>query len=104
MLCAFFIITDPVSGPTTPRGKLYFAAGVGVLDFESWRPTYRQNWASLNVYRDKSRALERRLHPLWSKASVDKEVIITNHRKNCYVFVYNVIGMKEKKRKKKNAE
>lgn len=31
MLCAFFIITDPVSGPTTPRGKLYFAAGVGVL-------------------------------------------------------------------------
>lgn len=33
MLCAFFIITDPVSGPTTPRGKLYFAAGVGVLTY-----------------------------------------------------------------------
>jgi electron transport complex protein RnfD len=33
MLCAFFIITDPVSGPTTPRGKLYFAAGVGVITY-----------------------------------------------------------------------
>ncbi|MFA6180307.1 MAG: electron transport complex subunit RsxD [Candidatus Methylopumilus sp.] len=33
MLCAFFIITDPVSGPTTPRGKLVFAAGVGILTY-----------------------------------------------------------------------
>ncbi|TFW70344.1 electron transport complex subunit RsxD [Methylotenera oryzisoli] len=33
MLGAFFIITDPVSGPTTPKGKLYFAAGAGVLTY-----------------------------------------------------------------------
>lgn len=33
MLCAFFIITDPVSGPTTPRGKLYFAAGVALITY-----------------------------------------------------------------------
>lgn len=33
MLCAFFIITDPVSGPTTPRGKLIFAAGIGILTY-----------------------------------------------------------------------
>jgi electron transport complex protein RnfD len=33
MLCAFYIATDPVSGPTTPRGKLVFAAGVGVLTY-----------------------------------------------------------------------
>jgi electron transport complex protein RnfD len=33
MLAAFFIITDPVSGPTTPKGKLYFAAGVGVITY-----------------------------------------------------------------------
>ena len=31
MLGAFFIVTDPVSGATTPKGKLIFAAGVGVL-------------------------------------------------------------------------
>lgn len=33
LLAAFFIITDPVSGPTTPRGKLYFAAGAGILTY-----------------------------------------------------------------------
>jgi electron transport complex protein RnfD len=33
MLAAFFIITDPVSGPTTPTGKLYFAAGVAVITY-----------------------------------------------------------------------
>lgn len=31
MMCAFFIATDPVSGPTTPRGKLIFAAGIAVI-------------------------------------------------------------------------
>ncbi len=31
MLAAFFIITDPVSGATTPRGKLIFAGGAAVL-------------------------------------------------------------------------
>ncbi len=31
MLCAFFIATDPISGPTTPKGKLVFAAGIGIL-------------------------------------------------------------------------
>jgi electron transport complex protein RnfD len=31
MLGAFFIATDPVSGSTTPRGKLIFAAGLALL-------------------------------------------------------------------------
>ena len=31
MLAAFFIVTDPVSGATTPRGKLIFAASVALL-------------------------------------------------------------------------
>ncbi|MFM9835131.1 MAG: electron transport complex subunit RsxD [Methylophilaceae bacterium] len=33
LLDAFFIITDPVSGPTTPKGKLYFAAGIGIITY-----------------------------------------------------------------------
>ena len=33
MLGAFFIITDPVSAATTPRGKLIFAAGAALLTF-----------------------------------------------------------------------
>lgn len=31
MLCAFFIATDPVSGATTPLGKLIFAAGIALF-------------------------------------------------------------------------
>lgn len=31
LLGAFFIATDPVSGATTPRGKLIFAAGAGTI-------------------------------------------------------------------------
>lgn len=33
ILAAFFILTDPISGPTTPKGKLYFAAGAGVITY-----------------------------------------------------------------------
>ncbi|WP_374266428.1 RnfABCDGE type electron transport complex subunit D [Zoogloea sp.] len=33
MLGAFFILTDPVSGATTPKGKLLFAAGAAVLTY-----------------------------------------------------------------------
>ncbi len=33
MLGAFFIATDPVSGATTPRGKIIFAAGVALLTY-----------------------------------------------------------------------
>lgn len=33
MLGAFFILTDPVSGATTARGRLLFAAGAGILTY-----------------------------------------------------------------------
>ncbi len=33
ILGAFFILTDPITGPTTPRGKLIFAAGAGFLTY-----------------------------------------------------------------------
>jgi len=33
MLGAFFIVTDPVSGATTPRGKIIFGAGAGILAY-----------------------------------------------------------------------
>ncbi len=33
LLAAFFIVTDPVSGTTTPRGKLIFAAGAALIAF-----------------------------------------------------------------------
>ncbi len=33
ILCAFFIATDPVSAATTPRGKIFYGVGIGILIF-----------------------------------------------------------------------
>lgn len=33
LMCAFFIATDPVTTPTSNRGKLIFGAGTGFLIF-----------------------------------------------------------------------
>ena len=33
MLGAFFIATDPVSASTTPRGRIYYGIGIGVLTY-----------------------------------------------------------------------
>ncbi|MFZ2540664.1 MAG: RnfABCDGE type electron transport complex subunit D, partial [Gallionella sp.] len=33
MLGAFFILTDPVSSPTTSKGRLIYAAGAGLLTY-----------------------------------------------------------------------
>lgn len=33
MLAAFFIVTDPVTGATTPKGKLVFGAMIGLLTY-----------------------------------------------------------------------
>ena len=33
IFAAFFILTDPVSGATSPSGRLWFAIGVGVLTY-----------------------------------------------------------------------
>ncbi|KAL0123122.1 hypothetical protein PUN28_007629 [Cardiocondyla obscurior] len=48
-------------------------SGIGVIDFESWRPIFRQNWASLEPYKMLSIKLERERHPFWSDETVKKE-------------------------------
>ncbi|XP_076240384.1 hyaluronidase [Calliopsis andreniformis] len=47
--------------------------GVGVIDFESWRPIFRQNWASLQPYKTLSIDIVRREHPFWDSRSVEQE-------------------------------
>ncbi|XP_069674975.1 hyaluronidase A-like [Periplaneta americana] len=47
--------------------------GLGIIDFEFWRPIFRQNWARLEPYKTLSIKLERERHPLWSDAAIKKE-------------------------------
>lgn len=48
--------------------------GIGIIDFEHWRPIWRQNWMSLAVYKNYSRVVERRKHPRWKKQDIEVEV------------------------------
>ncbi|KAF4525055.1 hypothetical protein B566_EDAN001969 [Ephemera danica] len=51
-------------------------SGVAVLDMESWRPLWRQMFASnpnQNIYRTESIAYERELHPCWSREKQEQE-------------------------------
>ena len=45
-----------------------------MIDFEAWRPIFRQNWASLLIYREFSRYIEELDHPGASRSEIEKLV------------------------------
>lgn len=47
--------------------------GLAIIDFESWRPVYRQNFGSLQPYKDLSEQFVRNDHPLWPNRMVETE-------------------------------
>lgn len=50
--------------------------GLIVIDFESWRPIFRQNWGALLLYKDVSYQIEKQRHPFWSKQQQQSEVCV----------------------------
>lgn len=46
-----------------------------IIDFESWRPIFRQNFGVLKSYKDLSYQIERQNHPFWSKSRQEAEVM-----------------------------
>jgi hyaluronoglucosaminidase len=55
--------------------------GLIIIDFESWRPIFRQNFGSLKAYKDVSIQVERQRHPFWTKGSIENEVRASNQIK-----------------------
>ncbi|XP_068595025.1 hyaluronoglucosaminidase 6 [Brachionichthys hirsutus] len=47
--------------------------GLGVIDWENWRPQWVRNWGSKDIYRIKSKEQIRTLHPNWPESKVAKE-------------------------------
>ncbi|KAJ8708857.1 hypothetical protein PYW08_010239 [Mythimna loreyi] len=47
--------------------------GVGIIDFESWRPVLRQNFGTLTPYKDVSYEIERKRHWWWKKQWIEEE-------------------------------
>ncbi|XP_050356474.1 uncharacterized protein LOC126777503 isoform X2 [Nymphalis io] len=47
--------------------------GIGIIDFESWRPIFRQNFGTLVPYKDVSYEIEKKLHWWWPKSWINAE-------------------------------
>jgi hyaluronoglucosaminidase len=47
--------------------------GVAVIDFECWRPTFRQNFGELKVYRDLTLLEVNKKHPTWSREQIESQ-------------------------------
>ncbi|XP_067856205.1 hyaluronoglucosaminidase 6 [Heptranchias perlo] len=48
-------------------------SGLGVIDWENWRPLWVRNWGRKNIYRKKSIQIVRKLHPNWTDNQVKVE-------------------------------
>nr|XP_026498134.1 hyaluronidase PH-20-like isoform X2 [Vanessa tameamea] len=48
-------------------------SGIGIIDFESWRPIFRQNFGTLVPYKDVSYEIEKKLHWWWPKSWINTE-------------------------------
>uniref|UniRef100_A0A670YFP0 Hyaluronidase n=1 Tax=Pseudonaja textilis TaxID=8673 RepID=A0A670YFP0_PSETE len=46
--------------------------GLGVIDWENWRPQWDRNWGSKNVYRTRSIQFAKQLHPGLSEAAIKR--------------------------------
>ncbi|OWR47683.1 hyaluronidase [Danaus plexippus plexippus] len=53
-----------------------FFDGVGVIDFEMWRPVFDQNFGNLDVYRKRSIEIEKERHSWWLNMWIKKEAAI----------------------------
>ena len=45
--------------------------GYGIIDWESWRPTWDRNYDAKKIYQSKSIDLVKKEHPTWSKERVE---------------------------------
>ncbi|XP_042325549.1 hyaluronidase-like [Sceloporus undulatus] len=46
--------------------------GLGVIDWENWRPQWDRNWGHKDIYRNTSLELVRKRHPQWPKNAIRK--------------------------------
>lgn len=47
--------------------------GVAVIDFECWRPSFRQNFGDLKVYKDLTLLEVNKKHPSWSREQIESQ-------------------------------
>lgn len=50
--------------------------GLAVIDFECWRPTFRQNFGDLKIYKDLTLLQVNKKHPTWTRDQVEAQAKI----------------------------
>lgn len=75
--------------------------GIAIIDFESWRPVFRQNFGSLQPYKDLSIKLVRDEHWLWPRKRVEAEA---SRRFEKYARMYMESTIATAKRLRPNAQ
>lgn len=71
--------------------------GLAIIDFESWRPVYRQNFGTLQPYRNLSEDIERKRHPLAPEKRIEAEAT-RNFEKAGRSFMESTLEMARKMR------
>ncbi|XP_007420422.1 hyaluronidase-like [Python bivittatus] len=71
--------------------------GLGVIDWENWRPQWDRNWGSKNVYRTKSIEFARKLHPQLPEAKL-KKIAKEEYEKAGKNFMKDTLILAEKMR------
>ncbi|XP_047355440.1 hyaluronidase B [Vespa velutina] len=73
-------------------------SGIGVIDFERWRPIFRQNWGNMKIYKNFSIDLVRKEHPFWNKKMIELEAS-KRFEKYARLFMEETLKLAKKTRK-----
>ncbi|XP_078423714.1 hyaluronoglucosaminidase 6 [Cetorhinus maximus] len=70
-------------------------SGLGVIDWEDWRPLWVRNWGRKNIYRKKSIQVVRKLHPDWTDNQIKLEAR-REYEDAGWKFMNKTLGLAEK--------
>ncbi|XP_020383368.1 hyaluronoglucosaminidase 6 isoform X1 [Rhincodon typus] len=70
-------------------------SGLGVIDWEDWRPLWDRNWGHKNIYRKKSIQIVKKLHPDWPDKQIKLEAR-EEYENAGWKFMNNTLGLAEK--------
>ncbi|XP_068623954.1 uncharacterized protein [Battus philenor] len=73
--------------------------GIGIIDFESWRPIFRQNFGVLLPYKNVSVEIERKLHWWWPETWIQREAKL-RFEEAAMVFMKSTIRLAKEMRPK----
>nr|QHB21608.1 venom hyaluronidase 1 [Platymeris rhadamanthus] len=66
--------------------------GIGIIDFEHWRPIFRENWASLDIYRKRSKEIEKKKHPFLNRTIIEKKAT-SRFEKSAFTFMDDTLSL-----------